>query len=179
MVMIRRKTVLRCLTAMLILCSWSGLTFAASRTVSAVIPWQGTGKIDANGTDKLRFQGTIEGIMYIETVEGPLNEAFVKCQIVQDLDVATESTSVTGDCTIVVSTQDSVIAKIGCQGMQGYCIGEFTLTGGTGRYTGISGSGKLTARSPVQTLALGQSENDELQIYVGILQIPELHITQP
>ena len=177
--MMRTRTALQYLTAILILCAWTGLTFAATRTVSAVIPWQGTGNIDETGTDKLRFKGTIEGIMYIETAEGPLNEAFVKCQIVQDLDVATESTSVAGDCTIVVSTEDTVIAKLGCQGMQGYCIGEFTLSGGTGRYSGISGSGKLIARSPVQTLALGHSENDELQIYVGILQIPELSITQP
>jgi len=177
--MTRKRTALRWLTAILIFCTWSGLTVAKSRTVSAVIPWQGTGKIDSNGTDKLRFQGTIEGIMYVETAEGPLNEAFVKCQIVQDLDVTTESTSVTGDCTIVVSTEDSVVAKLSCRGMQGYCVGEFTLTGGTGSYIGISGSGKLTARSPVQTLTLGQSENDELQIYVGILQIPELNIEQP
>ncbi len=175
----RTITTFQYLTAILILVAWTGLTFAATRTVSAVIPWQGTGNIDETGTDKLRFKGTIEGIMYIETAEGPLNEAFVKCQIVQDLDVATESTSVAGDCTIVVSTEDAVIAELSCRGMQGYCVGEFTLAGGTGRYTGISGSGKLTARSPVHTLALGQSENEGLQIYVGILQIRELNIEQP
>jgi len=177
--MMSTKTALQYLTTILILCAWSGLTSAATRTVSAVIPWQGTGKIDAIGTDKLRFHGTIEGIMYIETVEGPLNEAFVKCQIVQDIDVTNESTSATGDCTIVVSTEDTVIAELSCLGMQGFCVGEFTLTGGTGRYIGISGSGKLTARSPVQTLALGPPENDDLQIYVGILQIPEFNIKQP
>ena len=177
--MMKTRTALQFLTAIVILCVCSSPTLAATRTVSAVIPWQGTGKIDETGTDKLRFQGTIEGIMYVETAEGPLNEAYVKCQIVQDLDVTTESTSVTGDCTIVVSTEDSVIAELSCRGMQGYCVGKLTLTGGIGRYTGISGSGKLTARSPVQSLAQGQSENDELQIYVGILQIPELNITQP
>jgi hypothetical protein len=158
---------------------WSGLTFAASRTVSAVIPWQGTGEIEATGADKLRFQGTIEGVMYLETVEGPLNEAFVKCQIVQELDVATESTSVTGNCTIVVTTEDSVAAELSCRGMQGYCIGEFKITGGTGRYVGISGSSKMIARSPVDTLAQTLSEGAELQISVGILQLPELKITQP
>jgi len=177
--MTRKKTALRWLTAMLILCTGSGLTFAASRTVSAVIPWQGTGEIEPIGADKLRFQGTIEGIMYIDTVEGPLNEAFVKCQIDQELDVTTESTSVTGICTIVVSTEDSVAAELSCRGMQGYCIGEFTLTGGTGRFIGIGGSGKMTARSPVQSIAQTPSEGDELQIYVGILQLPELTITQP
>jgi hypothetical protein len=108
-----------------------------------------------------------------------LNEAFVKCQIDQELDVATESTSVTGDCTIIVSAEDSVIAELNCRGMQGYCIGEFTLTGGTGRYSGISGSSKLIARSPVQTLAQSPSEDDALQVYVGLLQLPALKINQP
>jgi hypothetical protein len=174
-----RNTALQCLMVILISCIWSGTTFAASRTVTAIIPWQGTGKIDSISADKLRFQGTIEGIMYIETVEGPLNEAFVKCQIDQELDVATESTSVTGNCTIIVSAEDSVIAELNCRGMQGYCIGEFTLTGGTGRYSGISGSSKLIARSPVQTLAQSPSEDDALQVYVGLLQLPALKINQP
>ena len=174
-----RNTALQCLMVILISCTWSGTTFAASRTVTAIIPWQGTGKIDSISADKLRFQGTIEGIMYIETVEGPLNEAFVKCQIDQELDVATESTSVTGNCTIIVSAEDSVMAELNCRGMQGYCIGEFTLTGGTGRYSGISGSSKLIARSPVQTLAQSPSEDDALQIYVGLLQLPALKINQP
>jgi len=63
--MMREETALRYLTAALILCAWSGLTFAASSTVSAVIPWQGQGQIFPIGTDKLRFLGAIEGIMYV------------------------------------------------------------------------------------------------------------------
>ena len=178
-VMMRTKTAIQYLTATLILLSWSGLTVAESRTVSAVIPWQGQGETTSTGTDKLRFQGTIEGIMYIGTVEGPLNEAFVQCQIVQDIDVATENTSATGDCTIVTLAEDSVIAKISCRGTHGYCIGEFELTGGTGRYSGIGGSSKMIARSPIYALAQNLSGETESQVMVGILQLPELKITSP
>jgi hypothetical protein len=177
--MMRQKTVLRYLTATLILCAWSGLTFAASRTVSAVIPWQGQGQIFPVGTDKLRFLGAIEGIMYVETAEGALNEAFVQCPIVQDIDVTSETTSATGNCTIIVSTEDSVFAELTCSGMQGYCSGEFKLTGGTGRFSGISGSSRMTVRSPVHALARNLSDGSVLQIAAGILQLPELKFTLP
>ncbi len=72
--------------AMLLVCAWSGLTHAASRTISAVIPWQGEGQLFPVAIDKLRFLGSIEGIMYVETAEGDMNEAFVRCPIVQDID---------------------------------------------------------------------------------------------
>jgi len=177
--MMREETALRYLTATLILCAWSGLTFAASSTVSAVIPWQGQGQIFPIGTDKLRFLGAIEGIMYVETAEGALNEAFVQCPIVQDIDVTSETTSATGNCTIIVSTEDAVFAELTCRGMQGYCSGEFKLTGGTGRFSGISGSSRMTVRSPVHALARDLSDGSVLQIAAGILQLPELKITLP
>jgi len=177
--MMREETAFRHLTAILILCAWSGLTFAASITVSAVIPWQGQGQIFPIGTDKLRFLGAIEGIMYVETVEGALNEAFVQCPIVQDIDVTSETTSATGNCTIVVSTEDAVFAELTCSGMRGYCSGDFKLTGGTGRFSGISGSSRMTVRSPVHALARDLSDGTVLQIAAGILQLPELTITLP
>jgi len=177
--MMREETALRYLTATLILCAWSGLTFAASITVSAVIPWQGQGQIFPIGTDKLRFLGAIEGIMYVETAEGALNEAFVQCPIVQDIDVTSETTSATGNCTIIVSTEDAVFAELTCSGMQGYCSGEFKLTGGTGRFSGISGSSRMTVRSPIHALARNLSDGSVLQIAAGILQLPELKITLP
>lgn len=177
--MTRRKTALRLLTAILILCGWSGLTYAATNTISAVIPWQGQGQIFPVGADKLRFLGSIEGIMYVETAEGEMDEAFVQCPIVQDIDVTSQSTSATGTCTIVVSTEDTVFADITCEGTKGICRGDFKLTGGTGRFTGISGSGEMTVRSPVYALAADLSDGTVLQLAAGILQIPELEFTTP
>jgi hypothetical protein len=177
--MTREKAAIRFLTAILILSAWSGVTFAESNTVTAVIPWQGQGQIYPISTDKLRFLGSIEGIMYVETPEGPLNEAFVQCPIVQEIDLSTETTSATGNCTIIVSTEDAVFAELTCTGMQGYCSGEFKLTGGTGRFSGISGSGPMTVRSPVHALAQDLSDGTVLQIAAGILQLPELTVTLP
>ncbi len=175
----RNRLALSLTMAMLVLCAWSDVTYAASSTISAVIPWQGQGQIFPVTTDKLRFLGSIEGIMYVETAEGDMDEAFVRCPIVQDIDVTDGSTSASGNCVIVVSTEDSVFAEITCEGIAGLCRGEFKLTGGTGRFVGISGSGRMTVRSPVHALAADLSEGTVVHVAAGILQMPELKYSLP
>jgi len=155
------------------------MTYADTRTVSAVIPWQGQGEVFPIGIDKLRFLGSIEGIMYIESAEGAMDEAFVECPIVQSIDVSSQSISSSGNCTIVVSTEDAVFAELICEGVKGFCLGEFKLTGGTGRFSGISGSGEMTVRSPMHALVADLSDGTVLNIASGILQIPELTFTLP
>ena len=177
--MIRIKAVLPLIMATLVLCTWTGPTDAASSTISAVVPWQGQGQIFPVGTDKLRFLGYLEGIMYVETAEGDMNEAFVRCPIVQDIDATDGTTSASGNCVIVASTTDSVFAELTCEGIAGLCSGEFKLTGGTGRFEGISGSGKMTVRSPVHVLAADLSEGTVVHLAAGILQIPELKYSLP
>ncbi len=177
--MMRFKATIPLVMVMLPLCTWSGSAPAASNTISAVIPWQGQGQIFPVGTDKLRFLGSLEGIMYVETAAGDMNEAFVSCPIVQNIDVVDGSTSASGSCVIVVSTEDSAFAEITCEGIAGLCSGEFKLTGGTGRFDGISGSGKMTVRSPVHALAADLSEGTVVHIAAGILQIPVLKYSLP
>ena len=178
-VMMRIRAAHPLIMAVLLLCTWAGPTHAASSTISAVIPWQGQGQIFPVATDKLRFLGSLEGIMYVETAEGDMNEAFVRCPIVQDIDATDGSTSVSGNCLIVASTKDSVFAEITCEGIAGLCSGEFKLTGGTGRFARISGSGKMTVRSPVHALAADLSEGTVVHVAAGILQIPELNYSLP
>jgi len=178
-IMMKTKTAIGITAAMLLMCGWSGLTHAESRTISAIIPWQGEGRIFQIAIDKLRFLGTLEGIMYVETAEGEMDEAFVRCPIVQDIDVNDQSTSASGSCMIVASTEDSAFAEITCEGRAGLCRGEFKLTGGTGRFAGISGSGKMTVRSPVHALAADMSSGTVLHAAAGILHIPSLKFTLP
>ena len=163
----------------LLLCSWSGTTFADTKTVSAVIPWQGQGEVFPIGIDKLRFLGSLEGVMYIESAEGAMDEAFVECPIVQSINLSNQSITSTGNCTIVVSTEDAVFAELACEGVKGFCLGEFKLTGGTGRFSGISGSGEMTVRSPMHALVADLSDGTVLNVASGILQIPALTFTLP
>lgn len=173
------KTKLRYVLAMLALCGGSSMSYADTKTVSAVIPWQGQGEVFPIGIDKLRFLGSIEGVMYIESAEGAMDEAFVECPIVQNIDLSNQSITSTGNCTIVVSTEDAVFAELACEGVKGFCLGEFKLTGGTGRFAGISGSGEMTVRSPMHALVADLSDGTVLSVASGILQIPALTFTLP
>jgi len=155
------------------------MSYADTKTVSVVVPWQGQGKVFPIGVDMLHFQGSIEGIMYVESAEGDMDEAFVRCPIIQRIEISSQDTSSTGNCTIVVSTDDAIFAELTCEGERGLCRGEFKLTGGTGRFAGISGSGEMTVRSPVHALAANLSESAVLNVAAGIMQIPELKFTLP
>ena len=88
-------------------------------------------------------------------------------------------TSTSGNCTIIASTEDAILAELACKNRAGLCSGEFNLTGGTGRFAGISGSGKMIARSPVHAFAADLSDLTVLHIAAGILQLPELRFTLP
>ena len=170
---------LKTLVAILLLGSWSTHVFAETRTISAIIPWQGQGQLFPVAAGKLQFLGALEGIMYVETAEGDMNEAFVRCPIVQDIDGNDRSTSATGKCVITVSPDDAVFADMTCKGVAGSCKGEFTLTGGLGRFEGVSGSGKMTVRSPVHALAADLSDGTVVHAAAGLLQIPELKVRLP
>jgi hypothetical protein len=113
--MICRKPVLSFCSAVLVLCGWAGAAHAATNTISAIIPWQGQGQIFPVGIGKLRFLGALEGIMYVETAEGAMNEAFVRCPIVQDINAADRSTSTSGNCVITVSPEDTYRAVCRCK----------------------------------------------------------------
>jgi hypothetical protein len=78
-----------------------------------------------------------------------------------------------------VSPDDTVYAELTCEGVAGFCIGEFSLTGGTGRFEGVSGSGRMTIRSPVHALAADLSESTVIHAAAGILQIPKLGVNLP
>ena len=48
---------------------------AQSKSLHATIPWEGEGRVFAEGPGKILFLGAFEGIMYIATSEGEMNEA--------------------------------------------------------------------------------------------------------
>ena len=164
---------------MLILGASTTTAVAETKTISAVIPWQGQGQVFQTGDSMAQFLGSLEGIMYVETAEGEMNEAFVRCPIVQDINLADGSTSASGKCVIVVSPEDTAYAEIECEGEKGICHGEFRFTSGKGRLEGIRGSGEMTARSPVHALASDLSAGVLIQAAAGILQIPELRVELP
>jgi hypothetical protein len=150
-----------------------------AETIDVVVPWHAQGQIFVIDVDKARFLGSIEGIMFAESDTGAMNEAYVQCPIVQDIDEASGRTSASGNCVITTGPEDNVFAELHCEGARNLCRGVFTITGGTGRFAGATGSGAMTARSPVHTLAKDLSDSTLIDAAIGIIQLRALEVSLP
>jgi len=125
------------------------------------------------GTDATEFLGALKGIMYVETSEGQLNEAFIECTAKQTLEGKSE-TSISGNCGIVISGEDTIYAAYQCRGVQGACSGRFTLTDGTGKFKGISGQSPMTLRSPLRHLAHDLQGVETITVSHGVIILSDL-----
>jgi len=152
---------------------------AEEKTVSVIIPWTGEGRIYQIGPDQLQFLGHLDGIAYAENAAGDLDEGLVSCPVVQSISANSAQTSGRGHCTIIVSGEDSIFAEFNCSGKVGGCAGEFRLTGGTGRFKGITGSSKLVIRSPLNAIATDMANGAIVRAGSGLAQLPELKFSIP
>lgn len=163
------------------ICLWvQPVTHAAeSGTVQVIIPWEGEGHVYRVAPNRMKFLGEIQGIMYIESARGEMNEAFVSCPITQELDMESGTTVAEGECEITASSETVLFADLTCEGEVGNCQGEFKLTGGLGNFAGISGSGGLRVRSPIRALAADLGSGALLRVASGLAVITDLKYKIP
>jgi hypothetical protein len=152
---------------------------AEQSSLKAIIPWDGEGRVFRIGMDTMLFLGAFEGIMYVETAEGKLDEGFVVCPVTQKLNLKTKATTGSGNCMITASGGDTVFADWSCSGKVGGCKGDFKLTGGSGQFKGITGSSKLIVRSPLSVLAGDMASGSVVRVASGIAILPELKYNAP
>ncbi len=48
------------------------------------------------------------------------------------------------------------------------CKGEFTLIGGTGRFSGVTGGGPVVVRTTIREIAVQADENPDVEAAIGI-----------
>ena len=66
--------------------------FAAEQdTVQAIIPWEAAGRVFQVDTETMMFMGALTGVMYIESSNGDMHEAFVMCPFSQKINLNTSS----------------------------------------------------------------------------------------
>ena len=152
---------------------------AEQDTVQASIPWDAQGQVFQVNTSTVLFLGSLKGIIYVEKSGGEMNEGFVVCPIIQQLDLETGMTTASGFCEITASADSVVYATISCEGKVGACVGKFTVTEGEGKFTGISGSGDLRVRSPIRALAKDLSSGSMLRVASGLAIISDLKYSIP
>ncbi len=149
-------------------------------TVNAFASWWGQGRTFKTGTDEATFIGVLIGPMYVETEKGILKSGKITCPAVVDLGIEDASQQGKGRCIITAQDGAKIYAEITCSGvfMVG-CNGELKLTGGTQRFSGISGGGKLTIRSDLQQFVKDESGDSFQEDATGSLNLTGLHYKLP
>jgi hypothetical protein len=152
---------------------------AAEGKAKILAPWEANGQIFQVAVDKLQFIGTFEGIMYIEHGEGLLDAALFTCPSTQITEVLTNQTKAHGYCTIESPSGDYIYAEYTCEGEPGACAGTFTLTGGTGKLTGITGESDLIVRTALSGTTVDQQGGGTVSAAKGLAIWPEMRFQVP
>ena len=152
---------------------------AEEATVKVFSAWQGQGDTFQTGPKEATFIGVLTGRMYVETDKGPVESGMMICPATVKIGLEDSKQTGAGGCTITTKDGAQIYAEVACTGVYLVgCTGEFKLTGGTGRFEGISGGGKVIIRSSFQkitTVSTGVVKNEA----TGILYIQELHYKIP
>jgi len=168
------------ITALTLLGASSSMALAESGTVKILAPWNSEGKVFPIGPEKLLFQGTAEGIMYIDGGKGSLDATEILCPGSHTIDVSSNKSEASGNCIIKGDTEEDVIfAEFSCEGGLGACEGEFKITGGTGSFEGITGSGKMAVRTALAELAADLDSGQIIREAAGLAVWPELKYNIP
>ncbi len=152
---------------------------AAEGKAKILAPWEANGQLFQVAVDKLQFIGTFEGIMYIEHGEGLLDAALFTCPSTQITEVLTNQIKAHGYCTIESPSGDYIYAEYTCEGEPGACAGTFTLTGGTGKLTGITGQSDLIVRTALSGTTIDQQSGGTVSAAKGLAIWPEMRFEVP
>jgi len=124
---------------------------AGEGTLKAFAAWQGDGQTLQTGIHEATFIGTITGTVYVETDKGPVDGGLMVCPTMLQVNTDDGTQSGVGRCSITTRDGARIFAQLACTGVHLVgCDGDFTLTGGTDRFAGVTGGGRFTVRSQLQ-----------------------------
>ncbi|WP_245232546.1 hypothetical protein [Thiorhodococcus minor] len=152
---------------------------AEQGTAKILAPWEANGQLFQVAVDKLQFIGTFEGIMYIEHGDGLFDTALFTCPSTQIIHVLTNQLEGHGYCTLESPTGDYVYTEFNCDGAPGACKGKFTITGGTGKLTGIRGESPMIVRTALSGTAIDQESGGTISAAKGLAIWPEMRFEVP
>jgi hypothetical protein len=127
-----------------------GPGYADETSVKAVAAWQGQGRF-YKATDTLAlFSGYFEGVMEVENKQEALDSASMICPGMLEVNVKDGRQQGWGRCIIVTRDGDRLYAGWSCTGthLEG-CGGPFDISGGTGKFSSVSGQSTFVVRSSV------------------------------
>lgn len=125
------------------------------QSIKAFAAWQGRGQMYETGPDRATFVGSFAGMIFVETDKGPLDAGYMICPAFLDVNIKDGTQEGKGRCTISAKDGSRAYAELSCKGVHLVgCDGEFTFTGGTDRFEGLTGGGPITIRSGIQDFVM-------------------------
>ena len=170
----RRWRAIPAAAAIAVFMAIGGAATAEEGSVKALAPWEGQGQIFHIGMAEVLFVGAFHGIMYVQTGEDALDALLMLCPGTQEISLDDLTTIANGYCTFENPSGDRVFAKWYCAGEVGACQGKMTLTGGTGKYEGITGSGEMTVRTVLSDMAANVESGSVVRSATGLAVWPKL-----
>jgi hypothetical protein len=120
---------------------------AEEGTVQALSSWQARMRVYVTGPQQAFMTGAFGGRLFVEKESGALDAAQLWCPGAVEADYEKKAQRGEGRCIITARTGDRVFARWTCSGPPDTgCAGKFTLTGGTGKFQGITGEGDFALR---------------------------------
>lgn len=148
-------------------------------TVKVFAAWQGQGNTFPSGPKQATFVGAFVGQVYTDTEQGPVHTGTMVCPAIVTIGLEDASQTGTGRCTFTQLDGSEIYAEIACTGVHLVgCTGDLKLTGGTKRFEGISGGGRVTIRSDFHQITKVTADVKKEE-GTGILFVQELHYKLP
>ncbi len=149
-------------------------------TATAASAWVGKGRIFETNEDEAMFVGAFIGVLYVETADKELDSMELVCPGSVDIDLKSGAQKGSGDCILTDNEGDKVYAEWICEGANFLgCSGKFTLTGGGGKFEGITGESDLKARTALQELKVELDSGKVWETSAGLLSLPEITYNIP
>lgn len=153
--------------------------FAEQGTIRATSPWEGDGYAFPIGNDRVYMVAVFTGTIFVEDAKGALHTGSIVCPATVEGDLKTMTKKGQGHCIITNDEGDRVFADYTCQGDMEGCRGPFTLTGGTGRFQGITGEGEMISRIQARNILVVEGFESARQHGEGIAIWPKLTYSIP
>jgi hypothetical protein len=135
---------------------------AEEGTVQALSSWQARTRVYVTGPQQAFMTGAFGGRFFVEKESGALDAARLWCPAVVEADYDKKTQHGAGRCVITARSGDRVFARWTCSGPPDTgCVGKFTLTGGTGKFQGVTGEGDFALR--LVTSEILQMDRQEME----------------
>jgi hypothetical protein len=177
-----RNSIVWCGSAVAMLMVAAGLSRPAAAaeeaTITAFASWHGEGSTIQTGAEQATFVGALVGRIYVETEKGPLASGTLACPAMVEVGLKDDAQHGQARCAITAKDGAQIYAELTCAGyyLLG-CNGDLKLTGGTERFAGITGGGKVIIRSDERRITVKRDRVGEEGS--GILYLRELSYKLP